>query len=134
ALGDILPHDREKESFPLVDLLADPNPGVQNACLGSLVRISKVDHGNDQGRWRTYFYTKYPDLDPAKKYDGKPKPRVYSSTGNNNRPRNTRSSSSSRNNSNTRNSSRNTNNRNSGRSSSSRNNNRSSGRNDNRRR
>lgn len=112
ALGDILPHDREKESFPLVDLLADPNPGVQNACLGSLVRISKVDHGNDQGRWRTYFYTKYPDLDPAKKYDGKPRPRVYSSTGNNSRARNTRTSSSSRNNSrNTRNNTSRTNSR-----------------------
>ncbi|MHC4839966.1 MAG: HEAT repeat domain-containing protein [Planctomycetota bacterium] len=123
ALGDILPHDREKESFPLVDLLADPNPGVQNSSLGSLVRVTKVDHGNDQGRWRTYFYTKYPDLDPAKKYDGKPKPRIYSSNTSGNRARTTRTSNTRNTSKNTRNTSRNTNTRNSSRNSSRNNNN-----------
>jgi HEAT repeat protein len=125
SLGQLIPNDREKESFPLVELLADQNPGVQAAALSSLAVITKEDFGGEQPRWQQYFYKKYPDLDPANMYAGGPKPRVSSGISNsgsrrvntssqprnnNNSSRNNRNNSSNRNNTRTNNSSRTNNN------------------------
>jgi HEAT repeat protein len=82
SLGKLIPNDREKESFPLVELLGDQNPGVQAAALASLTVITKEDFGGEQPRWQIYFYKKYPDLDPANMYAGGPKPRVSSGISN----------------------------------------------------
>jgi HEAT repeat protein len=96
SLGGLITEDREKEAFPLVELLTDQNPGVQSAALASLSTITRHDYGADQPRWRTYFYTKYPDLDPKNMYGDGPKPRVSSGINNTGRrptttqPRNTR--------------------------------------------
>lgn len=79
ALGNLITQEREKEAYPLVELLADQSHTVQAAAITSLSRVTGTDHGSDQTRWRRYFYTKYPDLNPANLYDGKPKPRF--STG-----------------------------------------------------
>ena len=82
SLGALITEDREKEAFPLVELLADQNPGVQSAALTSLTSISRKDYGADQPRWRKYFYEKYPDLDPKNMYGDGPKPRVNSGISN----------------------------------------------------
>lgn len=82
SLGALITEDREKESFPLVDLLSDQNPGVQSAALASLTRITRNDFGADQPRWRKYYYEKYPDLDPKNMYGDGPKPRVSSGISN----------------------------------------------------
>ncbi|MBK8206486.1 MAG: HEAT repeat domain-containing protein [Planctomycetes bacterium] len=94
ALGLLITAEREKEAYPLVELLTDQSPGVQLSAMASLVRICRIDNGSDQPRWRKYFYTKYPDLDPANMYVGKPKPRFSSGISNSgSRPRTTPSSS-----------------------------------------
>lgn len=82
SLGGLITEDREKEAFPLVELLSDQNPGVQSAALSSLTSITRNDYGADQPRWRKYFYTKYPDLDPKNMYGDGPKPRVSSGISN----------------------------------------------------
>jgi bilin biosynthesis protein len=115
SLGQLIPNDREKESFPLVELLADQNPGVQSAALASLTIITKEDFGGEQPRWQTYFYKKYPDLDPANMYAGGPKPRVSSGitnsgsrrVGTSTQPRNTNTNRNNRNNTRNTNNSRN---------------------------
>lgn len=78
SLGSLITADREKESFPLVELLTDQNPGVRGAAHRSLRTVTRQDHGEDQTRWRTFFYKKYPELDPALMYGDGPKPRVSS--------------------------------------------------------
>lgn len=78
SLGLLIVPEREKDAYPLIELLADQNPGVQQATLAALANVTGSDFGNDQGRWRDYYWTKYPELDPAKLYDGKPKPRITS--------------------------------------------------------
>ncbi|MBZ0137992.1 MAG: HEAT repeat domain-containing protein [Planctomycetes bacterium] len=82
SLGTLITEDREKESYPLVDLLADQNPGVRGAALASLTSITRNDYGSDQPRWRKFFYDKYPDLDPKNMYGDGPKPRVSSGISN----------------------------------------------------
>lgn len=82
SLGQLISYDREKESFPLVELLTDQNPGVQAAALNSLATVTRNDFGSDQTRWQKYFYTKYPELDPANLYGDGPKPRVSSGISN----------------------------------------------------
>jgi HEAT repeat protein len=96
ALGKLITTDREKEAYPLVYLLADQNLGVQVAARQSLEHVTTKRHGTDQTTWRKYFYTKYPELDPAKMYEGKAKPRFssgISSSGNRARSTNTRNTS-----------------------------------------
>ncbi len=78
SLGELITLEREKEAYPLIDLLGDNNPGVSSAALTTLTRITRVDHGNDQPTWRGYFWKKYPELNPALAYEGKPKPRASS--------------------------------------------------------
>lgn len=78
ALGSLITQEREKEAYPLVELLADQSHNVQAAAMTTLTRVTGDDHGSDQTRWRRYFHTKYPDLNPANLYDGKPKPRFSS--------------------------------------------------------
>lgn len=112
SLGSLVPSEREKEIFPLVELLTDQNPGVQNASLQSLTRVTRTDMGNDQSRWRRFFYTKYPELDPAKLYDGKAKPRFssgISNSGNRARTGTTQPRTNTNTNRNTNNTNRNTN-------------------------
>lgn len=111
SLGDLVPAEREKEIFPLVELLSDQNPGVQIASLQSLTRVTRTDMGNDQSRWRKFFYTKYPELDPSKLYDGKAKPR-FSSGISNSGTRSRTTSSQPRTNNNNRNTNSRTNTRN----------------------
>lgn len=82
SLGALITEDREKESFPLVELLGDQNQGVQAAALSSLTKITRNDYGADQPRWRKYYYEKYPDLDPKNMYGDGPKPRVSSGISN----------------------------------------------------
>ncbi len=82
SLGELITPDREKEAFPLVELLSDQNPGVQAAALNSLWRITKEDFGSEQTRWQKYFYTKYPEIDPANIYGDGPRPRVTSGISN----------------------------------------------------
>lgn len=82
SLGELITPDREKEAFPLVELLADQNSTVQSAALTSLTRITKKDFGGEQVRWQRYFYTQYPELDPANMYGDGPKPRVSSGISN----------------------------------------------------
>ncbi|MCA8914476.1 MAG: HEAT repeat domain-containing protein [Planctomycetes bacterium] len=94
SLGKLITADREKEAFPLVDMLGDQNPGVKGAALASLTGITKKDFGSEQPRWEKYFYEKYPDLDPANMYAGGPKPRVSSGISNSGSRRTTSSSSS----------------------------------------
>jgi HEAT repeat protein len=89
SVGSILPAEREKEAYPLVDLISDSHPGVQNAAITSLAAITSTDFGNSQTQWRRYFYTKYPDLDPARMYEGKPKPRISSGIGTRRAPQTT---------------------------------------------
>lgn len=91
ALGQLISPEREKEAYPLVELLTDQSPGVQLSAMQSLERVTRQSSlGNDQPRWRKYFYTKYPDLDPANMYEGKPKPRFSSGiSGSASRPRTT---------------------------------------------
>lgn len=97
ALGALIGEEREKEAYPLIALLADQNPGVKDAALDSLTRITTEDHGADQTTWRQYFWTKYPELDPKNMYGDGPKPRVTSGISN------TRRSSSTPRRTNTRN-------------------------------
>jgi HEAT repeat protein len=78
ALGFLIPTEREKEAYPLIDLLTDQNPDVQLAALRSLSNITQANHANDQTIWRRHFHTKYPELDPARIYEGRPKPRIAS--------------------------------------------------------
>lgn len=91
ALGLLISPEREKEAYPLVELLSDQAPGVQISAMQSLERVTRQSNlGNDQQRWRKFFYTKYPDLDPANMYEGKPKPRFSSGiSGSASRPRTT---------------------------------------------
>jgi HEAT repeat protein len=90
ALGKLISTDREREAYPLVEMLADQAPGVRTAAMNSLEMVTRKPHGSDQARWRKFFYTKYPDLDPANMYLGKPKPRFSTAIGNSgNRARNT---------------------------------------------
>ena len=123
SLGQLITLDREKEAFPLVDMLTDQNPDVKSAALASLSRVTRKDYGIEQPRWQKYFYEKYPDLDPANLYAGGPKPRVSSGISNSG-SRRTTSSSSSRNTSN-RNTARTTNTRNTRTNNTNRNNTRS---------
>jgi HEAT repeat protein len=81
SVGRLLPTDREKEAFPLVELLTDQNPDVVNAAISSLSTITSSDYGSNQTQWRRYFYGKYPELDPARRYEGQPRPRVSSGIG-----------------------------------------------------
>ena len=93
SLGKLISLDDEKSASPLVALLSDHDPTVQRAAQLGLANVTRQDYGGDQDRWQKYYYTKYPDLDPANAFVGKPKPRIRSgiyNTGN----RNTRSSSS----------------------------------------
>jgi vesicle coat complex subunit len=78
SLGELINTEREKEAYPIIELLSDNSPGVQSAALTSLTSITGAPHGNDQPRWREYFWKKYPDLNPSLMYEGKPKPRVSS--------------------------------------------------------
>ncbi|MCC6466518.1 MAG: HEAT repeat domain-containing protein [Planctomycetes bacterium] len=78
SLGLLIPGEREKDAYPLIELLADQNPGVQQATLTALANVTSSDFGNDQARWRDYYWAKYPELDPANMYAGKPKPRMTS--------------------------------------------------------
>lgn len=114
SLGKLIPNDREKESYPLVELLGDQNPGVQTAALASLTTITREDFGGEQPRWKTYFHKKYPDLDPANMYAGGPKPRVSSGISNSGSRRTTstqpRSTNTNRNTTNNRNTTRTNNN------------------------
>jgi HEAT repeat protein len=82
SLGELITPDREKEAFPLVELLSDQNPGVQAAAMNSLSRITREDFGTEQVRWQKYFYTKYPEIDPANIYGDGPRPRVTSGISN----------------------------------------------------
>ncbi|MCA8945086.1 MAG: HEAT repeat domain-containing protein [Planctomycetes bacterium] len=99
SLGQLITYDREKEAFPLVELLTDQNPGVQASALNSLTSITRNDFGSDQVRWQKYFYSKYPEIDPANMYGDGPKPRVNSGISSSNSRRTTtpRTTSSSRN-------------------------------------
>lgn len=120
SLGELITADREKEAFPLVEMLGDQNPGVQAAALASLSRITKEDFGSEQTRWQTYFYTKYPEIDPANIYGDGPKPRVTSGISNSSSRRTTTtprttSSRTTQRNTNRNNTSRNNTNRNTGR-------------------
>jgi HEAT repeat protein len=81
SVGHLLPGDREKEAYPLVELLTDQNPDVVNAAISSLATITSSDLGSNQAQWRRYFYGKYPDLDPARRYEGQPRPRISSGIG-----------------------------------------------------
>ncbi|MCA8913417.1 MAG: HEAT repeat domain-containing protein [Planctomycetes bacterium] len=116
SLGQLITYDREKESFPLVELLTDQNPGVKASALGSLTKVTREDFGADQERWQKYFYKKYPELDPANMYGDGPKPRVNSGISSSNSRRTTSSPSRT-----TRTSSRNTSTRNTSRNNTSRN-------------
>lgn len=78
SLGELISTEREKEAYPIIELLGDNSQNVQAAALASLANITRTDHGNDQPRWREYFWKKYPDLNPSLMYEGKPKPRVSS--------------------------------------------------------
>jgi hypothetical protein len=78
SLGALITPEREKEAYPLIDLISDGNPDVSFAAMGSLKKVTRDDFGSDQTRWRTHFHAKYPDTNPAMLYDGKPKPRLQS--------------------------------------------------------
>ncbi len=78
GLGNLLTKEKEVSAFPLVDLLADQTPAVRASAQKSLVKITTRDFGDDQSKWRGYFYVTYKELDPANAYVGKPKPRMTS--------------------------------------------------------
>lgn len=78
SLGTLITAEREKEAYPLIDMLGDSNPEVGITAMESLKRIVKEDFGSDQTRWRTHFHVKYPETNPAMLDDGKPKPRISS--------------------------------------------------------
>ncbi len=82
ALGALITSDREKEAYPLIELLADQAAPVKLAARRSLERVTSKVHGEDQSTWRKYFHTKFPELNPANMYLGKPKPRFSSGISN----------------------------------------------------
>ncbi|KAA0209795.1 HEAT repeat domain-containing protein [bacterium] len=95
GLGLLLNKEREISAYPLVDLLSDQTPEVRKAAQVSLAKITTNDWGDDQARWRSYFYKTYPVLDPANAYAGQPKPRMTTSiTGGGARTSSSRPSSS----------------------------------------
>ncbi len=97
GLGQLLNKEREVSAYPLVDLLSDQTPEVRKAAQVSLAKITTNDWGDDQARWRSYFYKTYPALDPANAYAGQPKPRMTTSiTGGGARSSSTSRPSSSR--------------------------------------